>query len=1063
MNNARRLRFWLRAPGFLLAAVLFCHTVEAQTLSYSNLVSRLTDLEYLATLPAPGDKCALWSSYDRSSYYDINTGQYINWDANNDCCGIIRTEGTNQVLAEMTGPGCIWRIWSATPGNGHVRIYLDGTNGPPVVDLPFWAYFDGQHAPFTNSAIVHTTAANGWNNYTPIPYQHSCKIVADPTWGSYYQFTYETFPSGTVVPTFNPQLSAADAAVLAKANRVLSQPGTDPAGLRSGQTTLTNVVTVNGGSTQLVAQVSGAGAITVLRVQLNLPPAPDDYDLLRTLALQIKWDGETSPSVWAPLGDFFGTAPGANVYTSLPLGHTADGWWYCYWYMPYGNGAQVELVNDGTNVQQVTFQITTAPLTRPLAQLARFHAKWHRDAFLPTDPGRAIDWTLATTTGAGRYVGTMLHIWNPGGGWWGEGDDKFFVDGEPFPSSIGTGSEDYFGYAWSSGVLFQHALHNQTHNDSNSKGHISVNRWHIADAVPFLQSFQGYIEKYFANSRPTLYAAMGYWYLNSGGRDPYLPVPLTNRLDYWTPPQVYKVPGAIEGENLTVLVKTAGTAASQDMSGFTGQWSNEAQLWWTGAQTGDTLDLALPVATAGDYKISVALTKARDYGIVQLSLDGQSLGAPIDLYNATVIPTGPMLLGTRQLTAGQHTLRVQITGANPSAVQAYMFGLDYVRLEPPLALLDALNLGNPAGDIAVVFNAPVAPASATNPANYTLNNGAGVVNARMGATPETVLLQATGLVFGGANLLTANNVQDLASPPNTISANSTLSVDQNLHSWYRLDEPSGLVAYDASGNNRNGSLLNGALPGYAGQVLRALQFDGNAGHVALPGSGYDNFTSGLTVALWANPTSTPNWARFIDFGNGAGSDNILFARNGTSSDLTFEVYLGGVSGGKVTAAGALSLNVWQHLAATMDSSGRVILYKNGAPLITNFTAVPSAVTRINNYLGRSNWSQDGYYQGKLDDVRLYNRVLSPAALRALANGGGADDGFAPALAAQLASPTSFVLSWPASAGAFLLQQSPTLAPPNWMPVTNNVVLVNGSCQVTVPATNGQLFYRLYLQ
>ena len=77
----------------------------------------------------------------------------------------------------------------------------------------------------------------------------------------------------------------------------------------------------------------------------------------------------------------------------------------------------------------------------------------------------------------------MLHIWNPQGGWWGEGDDKFFVDGEKFPSSFGTGSEDYFGYAWSSPVLFQHAYHNQTHNDGGSKGHVSANRWHIPDAV----------------------------------------------------------------------------------------------------------------------------------------------------------------------------------------------------------------------------------------------------------------------------------------------------------------------------------------------------------------------------------------------------------------------------------------------------------------------------------------------------------------------------------------------------------------------------------------------------
>ena len=91
----------------------------------------------------------------------------------------------------MEGPGCIWRIWSAAPKEGHVRIYLDGAC-EPAVDLPFVGYFDRKNEPFTRPAIVHTVA-NGWNNYTPIPYQKACKIVADPGWGAYYHFTYGTF------------------------------------------------------------------------------------------------------------------------------------------------------------------------------------------------------------------------------------------------------------------------------------------------------------------------------------------------------------------------------------------------------------------------------------------------------------------------------------------------------------------------------------------------------------------------------------------------------------------------------------------------------------------------------------------------------------------------------------------------------------------------------------------------------------------------------------------------------------------------------------------------------
>src|ERR1017187_10052691 len=185
----------MKKLNLLMLASLLCGSVWAAgpELTYVDLVKRLTDLEYLATLPAPGDHCAQWSSYDRASRYDAATGKYVAWDANGDGGGIIRKEGDKLVFAEMEGPGCICRIWSAASKDGHVRIYLDGAS-EPAVDLPFVGYFDHKNAPFTRSAIVHTVSM-GWNNYTPIPYQKSCKVVADPGWGAYYHFGYESFRS----------------------------------------------------------------------------------------------------------------------------------------------------------------------------------------------------------------------------------------------------------------------------------------------------------------------------------------------------------------------------------------------------------------------------------------------------------------------------------------------------------------------------------------------------------------------------------------------------------------------------------------------------------------------------------------------------------------------------------------------------------------------------------------------------------------------------------------------------------------------------------------------------
>ena len=140
--------------------------------------------------------------------------------------------------------------------------------------------------------------------------------------------------------------------------------------------------------------------------------------------------------------------------------------------------------------------------------------------------------------------------------------------------------------------------------------------------------------------------------------------------------------GSIEGEKLKILGKTGGNPHEQDLTGFPGQWSNDAHLWWIEAKPGDQLDLALPVKQAGKYRLGMQLTKAPDYGIVQLYLDGEKLGGSIDLYHESVIPTGLLAMDEHDLTAGDHKLTVEIVGANDKAIKNYMFGLDYVKLDP---------------------------------------------------------------------------------------------------------------------------------------------------------------------------------------------------------------------------------------------------------------------------------------------------------------------------------------------------------------------------------------------
>jgi putative membrane-bound dehydrogenase-like protein len=144
------------------------------------------------------------------------------------------------------------------------------------------------------------------------------------------------------------------------------------------------------------------------------------------------------------------------------------------------------------------------------------------------------------------------------------------------------------------------------------------------------------------------------------------------------------VPNALEGESMKVLSKSRGTTQRQDMRAFPkDKWSGNDHLWWTGAQPKDTLELEFEVPAEGTYNIATVLSKARDYAIVQIAIDGQPLGEPIDCFNnPDVITTGVVNLPTRKLTQGAHTLEIQIVGKNPEAVPGFMVGFDFLLLTP---------------------------------------------------------------------------------------------------------------------------------------------------------------------------------------------------------------------------------------------------------------------------------------------------------------------------------------------------------------------------------------------
>lgn len=530
---------------FCLLILNSCFTIglSQDTIKYRDLVDKLYDLEYLAKIPGIGEYSGNFSSYDRRSKYDATTKTYVQWDANGDGSGYIRQEGEDIVIFEKNGPGVIWRFWSALAKEGNIKIFIDHSE-IPVVDQPFRDFFEkfGNDTPPMNFPNLAMTLSRGRNRYLPIPFNKHCKIVLSKNWGAYYHITFTSYPETKILPSYSGKFSKDDCLALAQADRLLGNRGY----LRKnydGESTEKISLAIGSNQAKLISEIAGNDAITCLKFKYdNLSEYGSNIDFLKDLWLSITWDYDKEPSVLVPLGMFFGTSPGSYPYRSLPLGLIGDVL-YSDWFMPFSVKARLSLINRGNKSFKLQCFITHSPLRESADNLLRFHALWNNgSAFLnknTLDDGRGIDWPFLKVSGKGRFCGISFHIenrweepeklsddwwygkWNKKSidWWWGEGDEKFFVDGEKFPSTFGTGSEDYIGYAWSAEPpfpVFESPFACQPYTPINGNGHTIVNRFHIADNIPFQESFEGCIEKYkkdkWGGNNICLYDATVYWY-----------------------------------------------------------------------------------------------------------------------------------------------------------------------------------------------------------------------------------------------------------------------------------------------------------------------------------------------------------------------------------------------------------------------------------------------------------------------------------------------------------------------------------------------------------------------
>ena len=662
----------IRRSSFLLT-LLFCHLcvifVRADAIDTARLLDDLTDLPRLARLPDPAYVTRQFSSYDRSAKSPTQ-----DWFANCDYDQFIRTEQrdgrTEHVMMDAAGPGAIVRIWSANP-KGVLRIYLDeGTQ--PVIEQKMQDLLGGAVEDFP--APLSGKRSGGYNFYFPIPYAGRCVVTTDEG-GSFYHINYRTYAPGTPVRTFSP----GDCTRLREKIRLAAETLANPrerAALPADRSTTEFDATLDSARPRILwEQHNGPGAICEFRVRLT---AANIENAARAIVLTITFDDRQT--VECPLGDFFATAPGLNAFDSLPAGVTSDNppVMYCRWIMPFSTSAVIEARNLGDEPVHLAGTLCTSTWTWDDRSL-HFHADWRTRKQIPARP--TFDWTHLACTGHGRFVGGMLHLQNSRRTWWGEGDEKIYVDGESFPSHFGTGTEDYYGYAYCSTLPFTHAYHNQVRCDGPGNfGNTCVSRFHVMDDIPFTTRFQFDMENWMDadGDAYTNRAAVSYWYARPGGKSAgprITPADVALESFKW-----FKVDAAQEGESLRTVHKSAGRAVKEQTNG-NGEWSDGAYLLWSEARPGEKLTLEFDSPKAATQIVVASFTKGPTFGIFRLSVDGRRAAGPIDLYAPTTTTTGPVELGSFPLAAGPNQLSVVIVGSNRAATKSCHFGLDYLLLK----------------------------------------------------------------------------------------------------------------------------------------------------------------------------------------------------------------------------------------------------------------------------------------------------------------------------------------------------------------------------------------------
>ena len=496
--------------------------VSAQEpITIESLLKEMVNRDAVARYPENNFKLKQHSSYNRDSKaLTDTTGWFANRDFNQGekDLNFIRIEETNGqkewVMMEDFGPGAIVRVWSPfldqlKPGSDIViRIYLDG-NPKPVLEGNMISLFDGTGLfpyPFAHQSIRSGVS------FFPIPYAKSCKITALKR-PFFFQYTFRKYEKDADVKSFTIEDFNKAKPIIEKVGKELSNPQNSTDGKL-----LSLISKLEPNKEAYITLPEGVAAVRSFVLKLGDFKNPA---VTRSVVLKMEFDGQQT--VWSPIGDFFGTGIGLNPVKGWYQTVEEDGTMSCRWTMPYQKSGKITVVNLGEELVDLQLAVRVGDWKWD-SQSMYFNAAWRGQYPVPTRPFS--DWNYVSLKGRGVYVGDALTIMNPVARWWGEGDEKIWVDGEDFPSIFGTGTEDYYGYSWGgrSTEFYEHPFHAQPRayvynklspkksDEKNTSGYSTETRTRALDGMPFESSLVLDMEVWSWTDCNMGYGVGVYWY-----------------------------------------------------------------------------------------------------------------------------------------------------------------------------------------------------------------------------------------------------------------------------------------------------------------------------------------------------------------------------------------------------------------------------------------------------------------------------------------------------------------------------------------------------------------------